>query len=374
MSTTLKPEPSVGVIVATVAIGSAVVAGWMYSSSKKSSRPSAWGVFTPSPGSLKGKTIVITGGTTGLGLESAKRLALGGANVILTARTSAKGETAVTEVKEYVKEKSDNKDVSDLDTSISYKILDLDDLQSVKDAVGNWEKEFDASSPENKKRIDVLLNNAGIMAVPERQLTKDGFERQFQSNHLGHFVLTALLTKKLLNDTARIINVSSGAYQMAFWSGLDLDYAWRAEPPESYGGWKSYGQSKLANILFTQELQRRADLAKRDWTVVCLHPGGVATDLPRNLMGAESFEKFKAGEAGWLRKKFQQAIKLVLKSVEQGANTQVWLAAGAEDVDAKGQYFVDFGTQKVGNYAKDTAAAARLWKESEEHSGVVFTV
>ena len=198
--------------------------------------------------------------------------------------------------------------------------------------------------------------------------------------------MTALLANKLLNDTARIINVSSEAHKMAFWTGLDLDYAWRAEPPESYGAWKSYGQSKLANILFTQELQRRIDAANeevdcraggsdiRDWTVVAVHPGAVATDLARNLMGVEAFEQAKAGQASWFQQQLLQTIALFIKTVEQGANTQVWLAAKAETVNVRGRYLADFQLKILGDYANDRRAAARLWNESEKLSGVVFDV
>jgi len=228
-------------------------------------------LYTPEPSSLKGQTILVTGGSSGLGLESAKRLAVGGANIVLTARSDKKGQNAVQQVQEYLRAKG--MDVSD--NNISYKILDLDDLQSVKDAVASWKDD------ENLKEINVLLNNAGIMALPNRELTVDGIERQMQSNHLGHFLLTALLAPKLAKD-ARIVNVSSEAHKFASGTGLlDYDKLWNPSS-ENYGAWKSYGQSKLANILFTRELQRRIDNKRsspkgsgRDWTVVCLHPGAV---------------------------------------------------------------------------------------------------
>lgn len=215
-------------------------------------------IYTPAPNSLQGQTIVITGGTTGLGLESAKRLAIGGANIIVTARSTVKGEKAVAEVQQYLQDNGINNPM------ISYKILNLDDLAAVKQVPELW---------KDVKTIDVLMNNAGVMAIPDRQLTVDGYERQIQTNHLGHFVLTALLQSKLAPD-ARIVNVSSQAFQFAGPQMKSEQSLWQ---PEDYSPWVQYGQTKLANILFTEELQRRSDAAGKQWTVVSLHPGAVAT-------------------------------------------------------------------------------------------------
>lgn len=207
--------------------------------------------FTPRPGSLEGQTIVITGGSGGLGLESAKRLAIGGASIILTARSAEKAEHAVSEVKKYTKEKSAPND------KISFKLLDLDNLKDVRNVPETW---------NDVERIDVLLNNAGIMALPKMELTVDGCEKQMQSNHLGHFALTALLSSKFAPD-ARIINVSSSAHQFAPKGMLSGDALWNPDSFE-YSGWPVYGQSKLANILFTKELQRRCTAAGKEWYVI----------------------------------------------------------------------------------------------------------
>jgi NAD(P)-dependent dehydrogenase (short-subunit alcohol dehydrogenase family) len=188
-------------------------------------------LYTPEPGSLTGQVIVITGGTSGLGLESAKRLAVSGAKVVLTSRSHEKGKAALDDVATYLQRqgiKSDN---------VSYKILLLDDLNAIRSAVDSW---VDIDS------VDVLMLNAGVMACREREVTSDGFERQIQTNHLGHFLLTALLSPRLTSN-ARIIAVSSAAYKLSALSGLDFDYIWKAE---KYRPWKSYSQSKLANILF----------------------------------------------------------------------------------------------------------------------------
>jgi NAD(P)-dependent dehydrogenase (short-subunit alcohol dehydrogenase family) len=240
--------------------------------------------FTPAPGSLEGQTIVITGGTGGLGLESAKRLAVGGASIILTARSVEKAERAVSEVMKYAREKNA------INEKVSFKLLNLDDLRDVRNVPETWKDVY---------KIDVLLNNAGIMALPKLELTVDGLEKQMQSNHLGHFALTALLSSKLEPD-ARVINVSSSAHQFAPKGMLSGDVLWKPDSFD-YSGWPVYGQSKLANILFTKELQRRCEAAGKDWyvhcckfrtyppffvvgltlccvrTVACLHPGVVAT-------------------------------------------------------------------------------------------------
>jgi NAD(P)-dependent dehydrogenase (short-subunit alcohol dehydrogenase family) len=162
---------------------------------------SSQSLFIPSPGSLLGQTILITGASTGLGLEAAKRLAAGGANVVMTTRSDSNGEAAVQKVLSYVSR-------NDLEVNggqkIVHKVLDLDNLNSVREAVQSW---------SDIETIDVLLNNAGVMALPDYQLTVDGFERQIQSNHLGHFLLTALLATKL-SPGARIINVSSEAHKV----------------------------------------------------------------------------------------------------------------------------------------------------------------
>jgi len=302
-------------------------------------------LFTPAPTTLNGRTILITGGSTGMGLESAKRLAVGGASIVLTARSDAKGQAAVDQVQAFLREQGVRNE------NISYRLLDLDDLTQVKDAVATW---------TDLDQIDVLLNNAGIMALPNRELTIDGFERQIQSNHLGHFLLTSLLAPKL-SKKARIVNVSSTAHTMAS-TGLDLDYMWTAS--QDYGNWKSYGQSKLANILFTQELQRQASAAGKEWTAVTLHPGVVATDLGRYLFGDALADNPLSGF-------LTSAAQAFLKTPAQGADTQIYLAARATKADG-GKYFVDSQVTEVADFAKDAVMAKKLWEESETLCGVKF--
>ena len=310
----------------------------------------------PPPHSLDGKLVVITGGTSGIGLESAKMLAAGGADVVITARSERKGENGIAAVQKYLQEAN-----IDDPPKIRSVLLDLDDLESVK----TFPERFSAAVGKDSK-IDVLMNNAGVMAIPERELTKDGYERTFQSNHLGHFALTAKLLP-YLNENARVINVSSAAYNIAR-AGLDLD---NLNGEKGYGPWSSYGQSKLENILFTQELQRRADSANVPITATCLHPGAVNTNLARYIIGEEKWQQKKeTGPTGFFEKAVDTVISKALKTPQQGAETQVLLATMPSP--EKGSFYSDLKPQKLPGFAMDKAKAEALWEKSEVLSGVQF--
>lgn len=322
---------------------------------------SSKGPYEPPAGSLTDKVILITGGSTGLGLESAKRLAAAGATIVLTARSVAKGEKSVEAVQSYLTEKG----VSG--PKIFSLVLDLDDLESVKAFPASYEK-------LGLGNIDVLMNNAGVMAIPDRQLTKDGYERTFQSNHLGHFVLTAGLFPFLSRSKATVINVSSEAYQ--FTGGkFDLD---NLNGEKKYGAWSSYGLSKLSNILFTQELQRRADeTGDSAWlTAVTLHPGAVQTDLGRNIAGEDKWNKLKNNEVTLspLESFFLNAASKFTLTVPQGASTQVYLAAGADGALKKGAFYEDQKVKNLPAFANDTSKAKQLWEISENLGGVQFKI
>ena len=155
--------------------------------------------------------MVITGGSTGMGLVSAQALALGGATVVLTARTNKKGQAAVQKVQDYLQQHGVTNNNNN--NNVYAVQLDLDDLANVKSFPDRLTQVLAG------RKVDVLMNNAGVMAIPERQVTKDGYERTFQSNHLGHFVLTAQLTP-LMQNRARIVNVSSAAHLIASQGGL----------------------------------------------------------------------------------------------------------------------------------------------------------
>jgi NAD(P)-dependent dehydrogenase (short-subunit alcohol dehydrogenase family) len=331
-------------------------------------------IYRPAPNSLNGQIHVITGASTGLGLESAKRLAAAGATVVLTTRTTAKGERAVNQVQDYLAQQQQEKSVGISNSQhIYFLTLDLDDLSSVK------------SFPERYQRIlgprpiDVLMNNAGVAAIPNREVTKDGFERTFQSNHLGPFVLTALLFPNLNHMGARIINVSSIAHTFVVndsgGEGLDLNNL-NGELYYGGSGWPAYGNSKLENILFSQELQRRVDKAGLKWlTVTALHPGVVGTDIWRSTyMGMNEKKKEPIFS---LQAVSSSVFYTSLLTAEEGANTQVWLAAmdNNKAVIAKGQYYDENRKiPKLLKYAQDRETAQELWGISEKLTGVEFKV
>ena len=230
-------------------------------------------VFNPPSGSLAGQTILITGANTGLGLESAKRLHGAGANVIVAARSQAKADGAAEAVKA---------DSPQSPGSVIGVMVDLADLKSVSSLSGRLSAAMGSEAPV----IDVLLNNAGVMAIPERLTTSDGFEKTIGINHLGHFALVAALLPSLkrAKNGFRVINVSSDAHRFASRDAVVEMLDSNLDP--SYSAWGNYGLSKAANVLFTVELQRRLDEAGIPGSTVSLHPGLVQTDLQRYVVVA----------------------------------------------------------------------------------------
>ena len=206
---------------------------------------------------LDGKTVIITGANTGIGLETAVDLAKRNARVILACRSVERGETAAVEVRK--RSGNDN---------VEFVQLDLASLDSVR--------KFAAKILEEEPHINILINNAGVMAIPKRTLTQDGFEMQFATNHLGHFLLTNLLLDRIKEaPSARIVNVSSTAHHRG---NIDLD---NLNSEKSYTPWKAYGTSKLANILFTRSLAKQ--LKGTGVTANVLHPGVISTELARHI-------------------------------------------------------------------------------------------
>ena len=206
---------------------------------------------------LDGKIVVITGGNTGIGLETAVDLAKRNARVILGCRSVERGERAAVEVRK--RSGNDN---------VVFVQLDLASLDSVR--------KFAAMILEDEPRVDILINNAGIMALPERTLTQDGFEMQFGVNHLGHFLLTNLLLDRIKEaPSARIINVSSRSH-----IGGRIDIP-NLNSEMSYSPWLAYSTSKLANIIFTHSLAKHLESSRV--TVNSLHPGLINTDLGRHV-------------------------------------------------------------------------------------------
>lgn len=289
---------------------------------------------------LSGKVILITGGTTGLGKESARALGAVGARVIITARTKEKGQAAVAELTERVP-----------DGKFSFEVLELGSLESVRSCADRLLDSLD--------RLDVVIANAGIMAVPFGT-TEDGFELQFGTNHLGHFVLVNRLVPLLTRSApSRLVVLSSGGH-------VASDILW--DDPNfgssDYSKMEAYGQSKTANILFASEFDRRmGENGIHAWSV---HPGMVMTDLGRN------FTKDDFGELAKRAKSAGSALPPLVK-VDVGAATQVWAATSPDALQKTGSYLADCTFAKAAAYATDPSAANRLWELSEALVGESFS-
>jgi NAD(P)-dependent dehydrogenase (short-subunit alcohol dehydrogenase family) len=285
---------------------------------------------------LTGKTAVVTGANSGIGYETARALARKGATVILACRDKDKGNAAAQKIsQEFPAAKAE------------LMMLDLSELASVRRFAGEFKSRFGA--------LDLLINNAGIMAVPYRK-TADGFESQFGTNHLGHFALTLLLMDRILRaPRARVITVSSFGHKLA-----KMDFE-NLSAEKGYDPQKAYGQSKLANLLFTYELQRRFEAAGADAIAAAAHPGWTATNL----------------DAHW--RMVHMLTPILGQKPEMGALPTLY-AATAPDVRG-GDYYGPGGWQEINGYpakvpsslaSHDAAVAARLWKVSEELTGVRY--
>jgi NAD(P)-dependent dehydrogenase (short-subunit alcohol dehydrogenase family) len=280
--------------------------------------------------SQTGRTVVVTGANSGLGLVTARELARAGAHVILAVRDLARGEQAA----------------ASIDGEVTVRRLDLADLESVRAFAAGWTGD-----------LDVLVNNAGIMMVPAG-VTVDGFELQFGTNHLGHFALTNLL---LPHVTDRVVTVSSSMHRSG---SIDLDdLNWQRRP---YNATRAYGQSKLANLLFSLELQRRLAAAGSRVRSLAAHPGYAAT----NLQGRSGSRLADGG--------MKLANLLVAQSDERGALPT--LAAVTRDLPG-GSYLGPDGFQELRGYptlvgrtpaASDPELARRLWEASAQLTRVDF--
>ena len=278
---------------------------------------------------MQGRTVIVTGANSGVGKATAVALARAGADTVITARSAERGRAALVDIR-----RASGSDRVDL------VLFDLGDLSSVR---GGAEELLDRCP-----RIDVLVNNAGLVQSVRTE-TVDGFEATFGINHLGPFLLTQLLTDRLVESApARVVNVASTAHQAAR-HGLDFD---DLQTARHYRGMRAYSRSKLANILFTTELARR--LAGSGVTANCLHPGTVATGFARDD-DAKGFLAFGI-----------QLIKPFILTPEQGARTSVYLSTSPEVTDVTGQYFVRCRPRTPSPAAQDEAAATLLWSVSEE--------
>ncbi len=271
---------------------------------------------------LLGKHVVVTGASNGIGLETALGLARLGASVALVARDGAKGEAALAAVRQ-----------APGGGEASLFLADLGSLAQVRRLAG----ELAAALP----RIDVLLNNAGAMNMT-RKTSAEGYELTFAVNHLAPFLLTTLLLPRLrASSAARVVTVSSEAHRMA-----PLDFA-DLHAERGYSPMKVYGRSKLANVLFANELARREAAV----TSNSLHPGVVATGFGRN-------------DPGWMRVLVTLG-RPFLMSPEKGARTSVWATSAPELAGVTGRYFKDRREAAPARFARDGEAARRLWDLSE---------
>jgi len=298
-------------------------------------------------GDQTGRTILITGANSGIGYEAARALAQHGAHVVLACRTRSKADDAVARIA-----------ASNPSGSTEVLEMDLADLDSVAEAASRFASSHD--------RLDVLVNNAGLMAAP-LQRTAQGFEMQFGVNHLGHFALTGHLIEMLMaSGPARVVSISSQGHRPGKIHFDDLN------SEKKYSPWPAYFQSKLANLLFIGELQRRLALVKSEVIAVAAHPGVSSTNLGHESSGV------LGSMMKWTRPVFD---RFVSQSAAMGALPTL-RAAVDPSVDG-GDYFGPdgFGEQRghpvkvdSSNRAKDDAAAGRLWELSEQSTRVTFPI
>ena len=297
---------------------------------------------TPEIPSQLGKTAVVTGSTGGLGYETVLALAKAGADIVLTGRDDRKGRSALDTISREV-----------IGARIRYEHLDLASLASIADF---------AQRMQVRQSLDLLINNAGVMALPRRQTTADGFEMQFGTNYLGHFALTARLMPLLRRSSGpRVVSVSSLAHRTGSIDFGDL------QGTRLYSPWKAYGQSKLACLMFALELQRRSDAAGWNLTSDAAHPGFSRTNL------------FASGPGGLLSVATDFAAPFFGHSAADGARPILFAATSPQ---AKpGAYYGPGGFGELRGApapalimprARDAATAARLWDVSEKLTGTSF--
>jgi NAD(P)-dependent dehydrogenase (short-subunit alcohol dehydrogenase family) len=293
-----------------------------------------------------GRVAIVTGGNSGIGFEAGKVLAKLNARVILAVRNKTKGAHAVDEILMHHPR-----------ATVEARLLDLADLASIRQFAQTFQRDYD--------RLDLLINNAGVMAIPRRE-TADGFEMQFGTNHLGHFALTGLLLPSLLaTPGSRVVTVSSAMHERGEIRFADL------MGEKNYGKQSAYSQSKLANLLFAYELQRRLQDVPAQTISLASHPGYAATNL--QFAGPEM-----EGSSG-MKTVMKFANTVFAQSAEMGALPLLY-AALSPDVQG-GEYIGPSGFMGMRGYpaktkscqaSHDLQSASRLWQVSEELTGVEF--
>jgi len=296
---------------------------------------------------LSGRRALVTGASSGLGAETARVLALRGAAVTLACRDTSAGDEVAAAIRESVPE-----------ADLEVRSLDL----TAPDHIRDFAKGFVA----DHAALHLLVNNAGVMACPLAR-TEKGWEMQFGTNHMGHFLLTCLLAKQLeAGAPARVVNLSSAGHRFSDVIWDDPNYETR-----DYDKWESYGQSKTANVLFSVELNRR--LAGKGIEAFAVHPGGIMTNLGRHLEQSDIEELMSRAPGG---------AGIQWKTVEQGAATSVYAATAPELAGRGGVYLENSGIAVpktsddqdggIADYALDPESAKQLWTISEELLGEAF--
>ncbi|MFM8648813.1 MAG: oxidoreductase [Actinomycetota bacterium] len=292
------------------------------------------------PYDLTGRTVMVTGANSGIGFAATRQMAAAGADVVMACRNASKAENAARRIRE-----------SGVRGRVETQSVDLGDLASVR--------AFAARFLDSGRSIDVLLNNAGVMAL-DRTLTPDGLEAQIGINHFGHFALTGLLLPALVRDGGgRVVNVSSMGHRPGRVDLDDLMYERRR-----YSRWGAYFQSKLANLLYTRELDRRLRQADNGVIGLCSHPGTARTELGKSGTSTTNFV-------------MRNFTGVLIRSSEQGAEA---LVRACVDPDAQGGEFfgprwLTHGKPRLetsSRRARNDADAARLWAISEELTGVTY--
>lgn len=294
---------------------------------------------------LTGRRVLVTGGSTGLGEETSRALAARGASITMAVRDPARGDAAAERIR-----------TSAPDADLEIRRLDLSSLASVRSFADGFLADHD--------RIDVLINNAGVMACPYGT-TEDGFELQFGTNHLGHFLLATSLAPALVGGApSRVIALSSAGHRRA---DVDLDDPGFERTP--YEEWAAYGRAKTANVLFAVEFDRR--FADQGVRALAVHPGLIATELGRHLteetLATLAASMSSRGEVTW-------------KTIPQGAATSVWAATSPDLDEVGGRYLEDCHVADINSdpdsrggvmaYAVDPDRAAGLWSLSESLVGI----
>jgi NAD(P)-dependent dehydrogenase (short-subunit alcohol dehydrogenase family) len=281
---------------------------------------------------MLGKTVLVTGGTNGIGLVTARELSRLGGKVTIIGRNASKCNRVAVAISE------------DTGYPVDFIVADLSTLSDVSQAAVDFKQKH--------TRLDVLVNNAGALFV-QRKMTSDGFERTFALNHLNYFLLTNLLLDLLkASAPARIVNVSSGAHTGT--ESMDFD---NLQGEKRFAGMGAYSQSKLANLLFTYELARR--LKGSGVTVNALHPGYVDTGFAQN-----NGPLFKVGA--------KLSGRIFGRTPEEGAATSIYLASSPEVEEVSGQYFIDCKPAESSPASHDMTAAERLWQVSREFTKTQF--